>query len=279
MATVRPPAVAGSFYPARPAELSALIDRLLEEARQHPAAARGAAASRTPAGGHVKALIAPHAGYIYSGPTAAIGYAALDGPCRQVVLLGPCHHVGTPHLALPGADFLGTPLGDVPVWAEGAAAARDLPGVIVSPAVHAREHSLEVHLPFIQTVLGPDVPVLPLAVGWAEPAVVASVLEAVAADPETLVVVSSDLSHYLPHAAARRVDQDTLAQVMALSSELVSEQACGVHPVNGLNEWSRRAGLRPQLLDYRNSGDTAGERSAVVGYAAVAYRQGLPDAV
>jgi AmmeMemoRadiSam system protein B len=270
---VRRPAVAGLFYPASAAELSAQVASLLEAARRTCPAGGG------PPAAPVKALIAPHAGYVYSGPTAAAGYAALDGDYRQVVLLGPCHRVGTPYLALPGADFLRTPLGDAPVWQAGTAAVEGLPEVIVSPEVHAREHSLEVHLPFIQTVLGPDMPVLALAVGWAKPKTVAAVLEAVWGGPETLVVVSSDLSHYLPYEVARQRDRDTLAQIMALSPELVGEQACGAHPVNGLTELARRRRLRPRLVDYRNSGDTAGDRSAVVGYAAVAYREGLSDAV
>lgn len=271
MATVRPPAVAGSFYPGRRDQLAAKVDGLLAEARRLPVG--------VPVGAKVKALIAPHAGYDYSGLTAAIGYAALDGHYERVVLLGPCHQVGSPYLALPGADFLSTPLGDVPVWREAAEALSAHPDVIVSPEVHAHEHSLEVHLPFIQTVLGPDTPVLPLAVGWVSPADVAGALEAVWGGPETLVVVSSDLSHYLPYDLARRADQETLAEVMALSPTISSDQACGVYPVNGLTEAARRRSLRPQVLDYRNSGDTAGRRSAVVGYAAIAYREELPDAV
>ncbi|MDR1186871.1 MAG: AmmeMemoRadiSam system protein B [Bifidobacteriaceae bacterium] len=272
MPIVRPPAVAGLFYPARPDELSAQVTSLLEEARQ------GLEEATPTDQGPVKALVAPHAGYIYSGPTAAVGYTSLDGDYDQVVLLGPCHHVGTPKVALPGADFFRTPLGDVPVWGAGVAKTEILREVIVSPDVHAREHSLEVHLPFIQTVLGADVPVLPLAVGWSSPQAVAAVLDAVWGGPETLVVVSSDLSHYLPYSTARAVDQSTLAELLALSPDLAGDQACGAHPVNGLTEVARRRGLGPQLLDYRNSGDTAGDHSAVVGYAAVSYRQEMHDA-
>jgi AmmeMemoRadiSam system protein B len=223
--------------------------------------------------GAVKALIAPHAGYVYSGPTAAIGYSALTRRYERVVLLGPCHQVGTPYLALPAADSFATPLGDVPVWAAGARMVAELPDVIVGPEVHAREHSLEVQLPFIQTVLEPGTPVLPLAVGWAKPEAVARVLEAVWGGGETLIVVSSDLSHYLPYATAQEVDEATLAQVMALSPDLLGEQACGAYAVNGLNLAARRRGLRPRVLEYRNSGDTAGDHSRVVGYAAVIYEQ------
>jgi AmmeMemoRadiSam system protein B len=270
MAVVRQPAVAGMFYPGRADELSRQVSSLLEEARSRPEA------KPSPL---VKALIAPHAGYVYSGPTAAIAYAALAPVYDQVVLAGPCHRVGTPFVALPGADSFRTPLGDVPVWADGVAALKDFPGVIESPEVHAREHSLEVHLPFIQMVLGHKIPVLPLAVGWSPAPVVADILAAACAAPSTLLVVSSDLSHYLPYARAREVDQGTLNQITALAPDLVSEQACGVYPVNGLSLWARQRGLTPRLLDYRNSGDTAGDRSGVVGYAAVIYQEEVPDAV
>ncbi|MDR2454174.1 MAG: AmmeMemoRadiSam system protein B [Bifidobacteriaceae bacterium] len=264
MAVTRQPAVAGLFYPASPEELSAQVLSLLDQA---------AAAQARPAG-PVKALIAPHAGYRYSGATAAAGYAAAAGAgYERVVLLGPCHQVGTPFVALAGADCFRTPLGDVPVWQEGAAIAAALPQVITSPPVHAREHSLEVHLPFIQAALGPGVPVLPLAVGWAEPAAVAAVIEAVWGGPETLVVVSSDLSHYLPYQQAVAVDSEAIGQILAGRPPLRSDQACGVFPVNGLLEVSRRLGLSARLVQYANSGDTAGDRSAVVGYAAIAFTQ------
>ncbi|MDR3107538.1 MAG: AmmeMemoRadiSam system protein B [Bifidobacteriaceae bacterium] len=282
MAKVRPPAVAGLFYPSRPDELAAQVSDLLERARADPAAPSNRAAQSDPVApleAPVKALIVPHAGYIYSGPTAAIGYTALDGVYDQVVLLGPCHRVGTPYVALPGSDLFRTPLGDVPVWPQGVAKVEALAEVVVSPEVHAREHSLEVQLPFLQTVLGRQVPVLPLAVGWSAPEAVAAVLEAVWGGPETLIVVSSDLSHYLPYATARQVDQATLARIMALAPDLESDQACGVYPVNGLSAAAASHRLRAELLDYRNSGDTAGDRDGVVGYAAISYRKELSDAV
>ncbi|MDR2348384.1 MAG: AmmeMemoRadiSam system protein B, partial [Bifidobacteriaceae bacterium] len=237
------------------------------EAASAPASAPGAAP--------VKALIVPHAGYIYSGPTAAAGYAAVaGGDYRQVVLLGPCHQVGTPFVALDGADYFRTPLGDVPVWRQGAARVSGLPQVITSPRVHAREHSLEVHLPFIQTALGAETPVLPLAVGFTEAEAVAAVIDEVWGGPETLIVVSSDLSHYLPYQRAVEVDGATVRQILAGQPPLTSQQACGVYPVNGLLAVAARRQLAASLLQYQNSGDTAPERSAVVGYAAIAFAEG-----
>ncbi|MDR2347428.1 MAG: AmmeMemoRadiSam system protein B [Bifidobacteriaceae bacterium] len=264
MALVRQPAVAGTFYPADPEQLSAAVARHLEAGR----------ASQSRLQGPVKALIAPHAGYVYSGPTAGCAYAALAGADYQrVVLLGPCHQVGTPFVALAGAEFFRTPLGDVPVWEEGAARVAALPETITSARVHEREHSLEVHLPFIQAAIGPEVPVLPLAVGWSDPGAVAAVIEAVWDGPETLFVFSSDLSHYLPHAAAVRSDRAAIEQILAGRPPLAGDQACGAHPVNGLLDAARRRPLRGQLLDYRNSGDTAGDKAAVVGYAAIAFAE------
>ncbi|MDR2252398.1 MAG: AmmeMemoRadiSam system protein B [Bifidobacteriaceae bacterium] len=273
MALVREPAVAGLFYPADPDTLAADVAELLNQGASRLA---GSALGEAPGAPdqRVKALIAPHAGYAYSGPTAGVAYAALAGADYQrVVLLGPCHHVGTPFVALAGAEYFRTPLGDVPVWEEGAARVGRLREVIVSPPVHAREHSLEVHLPFIQTALRPDTPVLPLAVGWADPGAVAAVIEAVWGGRETLFVVSSDLSHYLPYAAAVRADSATVTQILAAAGPLEGEQACGAHPVNGLLEVARRRGLASGVLDYRNSGDTAGDRGRVVGYAAIAFAE------
>jgi AmmeMemoRadiSam system protein B len=257
------------FYPGRADDLSAQVNALLDEAR------RGAPG---PPPQDVKALVAPHAGYIYSGLTAAIAYARLGRTYERVILAGPCHRVGTSKVALPGADYFATPLGQVPIWRQGADLLAAMPEVIVSPEVHADEHSLEVQLPFIQTVLGADVPVLPLAVGWSAPTAVAAVLEAVWGDPASLVVVSSDLSHYLPYSTAQAVDRGTLGQVTALAPDVEPDQACGVYPLNGLSVAAGRHGLVPEVLDYRNSGDTAGDRQAVVGYAAIAYRQEMPDA-
>lgn len=258
----RPAAVAGMFYPASTAELGRQVDEML---------AAAAGGERAPA---PKALIAPHAGYVYSGPIAASAYAQIRsrrGRIRRVVLLGPVHRVPVRGLALPGAERFATPLGDVAVDAEAVAALRDLPQVIESRPAHADEHSLEVQLPFLQRALG-EFSLLPLAVGDASAEEVAEVLDRLWGGDETLIVVSSDLSHYLPYEMARRIDRDTVDHLLSLDIELEHERACGATPVNGLLLAARRRQLRAELLDLRNSGDTAGDRRRVVGYAAVAFR-------
>jgi AmmeMemoRadiSam system protein B len=257
----RPPAVAGLFYPASPGELSVGVRAMLDAARTDNA-------GRPP-----KALIVPHAGYVYSGPVAASGYARLAsmaGRIRRVVLLGPVHRVPVHGLALPEATAFSTPLGEVPLDTAAMAALSELPQVTVSAAAHAQEHSLEVHLPFLQTVLG-EFRLLPLAVGDATTEEVAGVLARVWGGEETLIVVSSDLSHYLPYEMARRIDSETVRHILAISADLDHGEACGATPVNGLLAQAGRHALTAELLDLRNSGDTAGDRSRVVGYAAIAF--------
>jgi len=260
---VRPAAVAGSFYPGNDQQLRTDVRRMLASAH-----ARTSREAPLP-----KALIVPHAGYMYSGDVAASAYARLAplrGVVRRVVLLGPCHRVAVRGLALPGAERFETPLGDVPIDAAAARELRALPQIVESPAAHAQEHSLEVHLPFLQEVLG-EFSLVPLAVGDASPAEVAEVLERLWGGAETLIVVSSDLSHYLPYNTAQRTDRQTVNDMLALDSRIDHEHACGATPVNGLLLLARRKGLVPELLDLRNSGDTAGDRSRVVGYASIAF--------
>lgn len=267
--THRPPAVAGMFYPAAPDQLHATLHALLAAARAPALRLKEVQQGRT------KAIIAPHAGYVYSGPVAASAYALLQplrGTVRRVVLLGPVHRTWTPGLALPGVDAFDTPLGSIPIDRAAMAAIADLPQVTVHPAAHAEEHSLEVHLPFLQEALG-EFSLVPLAVGGADAHAVAEVLERLWGGDETLIVVSSDLSHYLPYAAAVATDRATLAEILDLHTDLVGEEACGAHPLNGLLLAARRHHLTPHLLDYRNSGDTAGDRSRVVGYAAIAFTE------
>jgi AmmeMemoRadiSam system protein B len=269
---VRPAAVAGMFYPGAGPRLAADVRAYLGDA---PAAA----------GAPPKAVIVPHAGYVYSAAVAAHAYARLAplrDIVRRVVLLGPTHRVPVRGLAVPQTQAFATPLGDVPIDRDAVDRVRGLPQVVVSDAAHAQEHALEVQLPFLQTVLG-SFALAPFAVGDASPEEVAQVLDLLWGGPETLVVVSSDLSHYHRYDVARQIDRVTADTILALSPTLDHEQACGATPVNGLLLCAQRRQLAPELLDLRNSGDTAGDRSRVVGYAAFAFdgheREGpLPSA-
>lgn len=260
MSVIRPPAVAGLFYPDDPVVLERTLSSLLAHAPTGRA--------RTP-----KAIIVPHAGYVYSGPVAASAYAllaALRGRIRRVVLLGPTHRVYVRGLALPAADRFATPLGEIALDRAGMQALAALPQVVKSAAAHQMEHSLEVQLPFLQRVLG-DFSLLPLAVGEATADEVAEALEAVWGGDETLIVISSDLSHFLPASLARQIDRGTANAILAMNPHLNHEQACGATPVNGLLKAAKRHGLRPVELDLRNSADTAGDPERVVGYAAFAF--------
>ena len=249
------------FYPAEPGQLAHDVQQLLAGARAHDLVP--------------KALITPHAGYIYSGPVAATAYAALRlhaAHIRRVVLLGPTHRVAVRGLALPGADAFDTPLGQVMLDTAAASAIAHLPQVSVSAQAHALEHSLEVQLPFLQSVLS-DFTLLPLAVGMATADEVAEVLETVWGGEETLIVISSDLSHYLPYSTAQRVDNETAQSILKLRQPIAHDQACGGTPINGLIVAAQRHHLTPHLLDLRNSGDTAGSRDQVVGYASFAFTE------
>ncbi|MBA4071470.1 MAG: TIGR00296 family protein [Gemmatimonas sp.] len=261
MKTVRRAAVAGMFYPNNPAELEQTLTDLLA----HP---EGARRTQPP-----KALIVPHAGYVYSGPIAASAYAQLEplrGRVRRVVLLGPAHYAFVRGLALPDAQCFRTPLGEVPLDLNRMRQLDAMPQVVRSADAHHKEHSLEVQLPFLQHVLG-DFELLPLAVGEASAEEVADVLDAVWGGDETLIVISSDLSHFLPDTLARRMDQQTVAEIVALDSHIDAERACGATPINGMLLAAKRHGLRAVTLDVRNSSQTAGDPDRVVGYAAFAF--------
>ena len=266
METLRPAAVAGLFYPADAMQLKQLVTTLLEAA---------APTLDTPP---PKALIAPHAGYLYSGPIAASAYASLARVAdriHRVILLGPVHRVPVRGLALPGVESFTTPFGSVRIDADAVATIRHLPQVITSPRAHAQEHSLEVHLPFLQQILK-DFILLPLAVGDATTEDVAEVLNLLWGGAETLIVISSDLSHYLPYAQARVQDADTSATILALThAPIRHEQACGATPISGLLHAARQHGLQSRLLDLRNSGDTTDDRDRVVGYGAFAFTEGM----
>lgn len=251
--TIRPAAVAGLFYPGEPAALRALVAGQLAD---------------NPARGPLpKALIAPHAGYVYSGPVAARAYNLLPADVRRVVLLGPAHRVPLRGLALPTVSAFRTPLGDVPLDLEAMRSLDALPQVVRSDEAHRLEHSLEVQLPFLQARLD-KFTLVPLVVGWASPTAVAEVLERLWGGPETLVVISSDLSHYHPYADAQHLDETTARRIESLQAPLEGEQACGAHPLNGLLNLAQAKHLKVTRLDLRNSGDTAGSRDRVVGYGA-----------
>jgi AmmeMemoRadiSam system protein B/AmmeMemoRadiSam system protein A len=267
MSSVRPAAVAGTFYPASAGVLARDVEALLAQA------ADSASGQPVP-----KAIIAPHAGYIYSGPVAAAVYARLASArstIKRVVLLGPVHRVPVRGLALPAAQSMGTPLGTIAIDATAVTALNKLPQVTVSAAAHALEHSLEVHLPFLQQALG-EFSLVPLAVGDATADEVAQVLDLLWGGAETLIVISSDLSHYLNYADAQAADRVTAQSILEMQPTISHEQACGGTPVNGLLQIARRRGLTPELIDLRNSGDTAGDRNRVVGYGSFAFHEAKP---
>jgi AmmeMemoRadiSam system protein B len=251
--------VAGSFYPARPGQLRAAVETLLAAVPQY----RGPAP---------KAVIAPHAGYIYSGQAAAHAFAALrDSPpgFARVVVIGPAHYVAVDGIVVPQVDAFETPLGRVPVDHDALATIGELPGVTVADAPHAPEHALEVELPFLQAVLGPF-SLVPLLVGDATPDEVAQALAPLW--DGALIVVSSDLSHYLDYDAATRRDATTAAAIERHDWAAVGpSDACGFLAVAGLLKHAERRGLKAQRLALCNSGDTAGGRDRVVGYGAWAF--------
>lgn len=262
IASIRPAAVAGHFYPSDPELLRNQISEML-------AAAMPAEELTMPP----KAVIVPHAGYIYSGTIAANGYAPVQqwrGRIRRVVLLGPPHRVPVRGFVLPAAQGFATPLGVVPLDRRSWSMLQSLPEVSVDDRPHAQEHCLEVQLPFLQTMLD-HFEIVPLLIGRATADEVADLLEILWGGPETLIVISSDLSHYLCYEDSRALDRSTARQMLDLRPCLQGEQACGAYAVNGLLTLATRRGLAPYLLDLRNSGDTAGDRCRVVGYASVAF--------
>jgi AmmeMemoRadiSam system protein B len=257
MTVIREPAVAGQFYPGNASELCAEIQVFFEEVQ----------AEEGPA---PKALIVPHAGYVYSGPVAASAYARLRPyrkQYRRVVLMGPAHRAGFSGLALSGADVFRTPLGDVPLD-QIAIAGLSIPEVTVVDDAHQFEHSLEVHLPFLQSVIE-RFSLVPLVVGDAAPETVSVVLDELWDGAETLIVISSDLSHYLTYSEALVSDRATCRAIEHLEARSIDhEHACGATPIAGLLISAKRRGMHVTTLDLRNSGDTAGGSNHVVGYGA-----------
>jgi AmmeMemoRadiSam system protein B len=253
----RLPAVAGTFYPANPQQLHQMLDQYLNDAET---------------GGKVpKAIIAPHAGYIYSGPVAASAYARLKKAhdrITRVVIIGPSHRVAFSGLAVSQAQSFITPLGFIPVDQEAVAAIVQLPFVDYLEQAHTHEHSLEVQLPFLQEMLD-DFKIVPIVAGDATPEQVSQVIEALWGGDETLIVISSDLSHYHDYESAKQLDKATSSAIEHLQYErLGPDSACGKVPVSGLLKLAREKSLTIKAIDLRNSGDTAGDKSSVVGYGA-----------
>lgn len=260
MPSIRLPAVAGTFYPMDQHELRSVIAGYLDACRTNLPPP--------------KAIIAPHAGYIYSGPIAASAYARVANGrnvIRRVVLLGPAHRTALHGLAMSSAQSFVTPLGQVQVDQAALDLISHLPQVGFSDEAHRQEHSLEVHIPFLQMVLE-DFKLIPLVVGDAGAEDVSEVLELLWDGPETLIVVSSDLSHYHDYATARRLDSATSNTITAFRyQDIQYEQACGRNPILGLLLAAHHHGLNAETIDLRNSGDTAGPRDHVVGYGAYVF--------
>ncbi|MDM8558323.1 AmmeMemoRadiSam system protein B [Candidatus Parabeggiatoa sp. HSG14] len=258
--TVRTPAVAGMFYPADASELRTLVRNFLDETKV--------------SGSVPKAMIAPHAGYIYSGAVAASVYTRLIAAhkiIKQVVLLGPSHRVSFEGLAATSMQSFATPLGEIPIDKPAIDEVLTLPQVSMLEQAHTQEHSLEVQLPFLQEVLG-DFKLVPLVVGDATPEQVGGVLEKLWGGVETLIVISSDLSHYHDYETAQKMDKLTSQAIENLRPEDIHhEQACGRHPINGLLHVARAKNMQVQTIDLRNSGDTAGSKHQVVGYGAYVF--------
>jgi hypothetical protein len=258
---VRPAAIAGRFYPDHPTELRRLIESFLSRVEPADAAAP-------------KAVIAPHAGYLYSGPIAASAhgrFASARNIIKRIVLIGPSHYLSFDGLAASSVEAFATPLGLVSVDADAVRQICALPQVAVLDEAHDREHSLEVHLPFLQVVLS-DFKIVPLVVSYAADLEVAEVIDALWDGPETRYVISSDLSHYHDYGRAQKLDSATSRAIDQLRPQAIGEeQACGRIPIRGLLLAALRRGLRARTIDLRNSGDTAGPRGEVVGYGAFVF--------
>ncbi|MHC4954805.1 MAG: AmmeMemoRadiSam system protein B [Planctomycetota bacterium] len=245
------PSVAGTFYPSAPDELEHMVRVFLDDA---------------PAKAFARAIIGPHAGYIYSGPIAGSAYRAVDPATRRVILLGPAHFYPLSGIATHSADRFSTPLGEVPVDV----AARDRLDATLD-AAFVREHSLETHLPFLQMALG-EFEVVPILVGDCTAEEARAAIETAGIDDGTLIAVSSDLSHFLDYETARERDGHTAESIVALDHASVGPyDACGCRAVAGLLEVARARGWSAHTLDLRNSGDTAGDRNRVVGYGAFSF--------
>jgi AmmeMemoRadiSam system protein B len=258
--SVRLPAVAGFFYPDDPAQLREMVRELIN---------RAAAIDVRPG---AMSYIVPHAGYIYSGSVAAVAYAHMQRSGvkpQRIVIIGPSHRVHLQGIAVSEANVFRTPLGDIPVDSQAKRTLLKRGDVILSDMPHSQEHSLEVQLPFLQEIFG-EFTLVPLVVGAADPHYVATILASVASGVDTLLLASSDLSHYLSYEDARRADADTNGRILAFANTLSGEQACGAIALNGLLSLAKQRNATISPLSLLNSGDTAGDRSRVVGYGAYA---------
>lgn len=262
MSVIRKPAVAGAFYP----DDAAVLRR---EVSSHLSRAMAPKSTAVP-----KAIIAPHAGYRFSGDVAANAYTMLRPAAERisrVILMGPCHRVAVRGLALSGADYFETPLGRIEIDKDAEAGIMDMEQVSVFAPTHAQEHSLEVHIPFLQEILG-DFKLVPIVVGETPPAAVAEVLEKLWGGPETVILISSDLSHFLDYNAAQQIDRRTCDAIEHLDPARIERNgACGRFPVGGLLHYAKQHGMTVETLDVRNSGDTAGNKDRVVGYGSWAF--------
>lgn len=257
--SIRPAAVAGQFYELDKFLLQAQVNALLASAENHSAV-------------DVEALIVPHAGYIYSGAIAAEAYRSLQpraSTIRRVVLFGPAHRVYLDGMAIPAVDSFHTPLGDIPLDREALELIKDMPGVIVSDDAHRQEHSLEVQLPFLQAVLG-EFSLVPVVVGDCDADTVASLLDVLWGGEETIIVISSDLSHFHNYDEAKEIDALTCRNILEKRSDLLGEEACGARAINGLMRSVHSRSMSVNLIKACNSGDTAGDKNRVVGYGAFA---------
>lgn len=265
--SIRAPAVSGQFYPADAGQLNEQIRSYLDQVTPDPA--RNAPL--------IKALIVPHAGYVYSGPIAASAYKALKQQADRidrVVLLGPSHRVGFRGIAMCACDHYRTPLGDLAIDRQAYQSISSIPEVVELDQAHEFEHSLEVQCPFLQSVLG-DFELVPLVVGECEIGPVVEVIEQLWGGNSTLFVISSDLSHYHSYSVAREQDQKTADAVLRLDPDAIHyDDACGRNPVKGLLQAAQKHSLIPELVDLRNSGDTAGSHDRVVGYGAFIFSKG-----
>lgn len=268
MEIIRPPAVAGMFYPANSDTLKEVIEQDLAQATARPG-------SSPP-----KVLIVPHAGYIYSGSIAASAFVLLEPyhqVIKRVVIIGPSHRVGFKGVALSSADNFDTPLGMIPVDKKAQAKLLEITGIHIMDEAHADEHSLEVQLPFLQTLLD-NFAIIPIVAGDASPQLIAKIIETLWGGSETLILISSDLSHYHQYQTAQMLDQTTSQAILNLDVNAVdSEHACGCVGIRGLLTFSQQHPLEATVLDLRNSGDTAGSKDSVVGYGAYLFIENRRD--